>query len=167
MKTINKFYDGFTMAVMGLMAVAVIVTVFLRYGLNITFAWAEEAITFIFIATTYLGVVIAVREKEHIAIDYVVKKSPPWLALLLKLFKDGFILWLHYIIFTVSLNWIDKVGNVVAPSLRIPMKYFYYMMPASACLVSLAVVIRMITTIRQFGISAEDQEESDERSESL
>lgn len=150
MKKINQLFDLFCMSMMGVLAISVIITVGLRYIFNMTFAWAEEAITFVFIATTYFGVVIGVREREHICIDFVATKVSPCIGYIMSVLRDIGIIGIHYIILQTSLLWISKVGNVVAPSLRIPLSYFYYMMPLSALLVLLITVVQLYGNTKSY-----------------
>lgn len=65
-KWFEKILTGWCILLMGIMALSVIISVFLRYVLGITFVWAEEAITYFFIATTYFGAILGVKENEHI-----------------------------------------------------------------------------------------------------
>ena len=75
MKALHKVYDLLCIFLMAILAVMVILSVYLRYVHNMTFVWAEEAISFVFIATTYLGVVIGVRDNEHISISVIKDKN--------------------------------------------------------------------------------------------
>ncbi|MCK7482867.1 MAG: TRAP transporter small permease subunit [Candidatus Moduliflexus flocculans] len=53
----------------GLRAAGVIISVFLRCVFGVSFAWAEELMTMVFIATTFFGAALGLREGEHIAIS--------------------------------------------------------------------------------------------------
>jgi len=60
----------------GLLASGVIVSVFLRYVFSIAFVWSEELLTMVFVATTFFGAALGLREQEHIAITYFTEKMP-------------------------------------------------------------------------------------------
>lgn len=122
---------------MGIMAVFVIATVFLRYAMALTFAWAEEFITMLFIATTYFGAVIGVRDSEHISVDFLIEKTSSNVSKLIKGIVIVVVIFVQIVLIIYSWSWINKVGNVLTPGLRLPIKYFYYMLPLSAAFIIL------------------------------
>lgn len=128
---IDWLFEKLNIALMAFLVVAVMITVILRYFFNISFIWAEEMILFTFIATTYFGIVVCVKEDEHIAIDFFVEKSSGNLKLLLQTFISiiGIItlLWIG----KLSLSWIETVGGTLSPGMKLPYKYIYSWMPFS------------------------------------
>ena len=50
--------------------------VLFRYALRISVPWTEELARILFILTMFLGIAIAIREKEHIVVDFLFKKLP-------------------------------------------------------------------------------------------
>lgn len=116
---------------MAFLAISVIVTVFLRYTFNICFIWAEEMIIFIFIATTYFGMIMCVKEDEHIAIDFFKEKFSPFIQRIIDtvitIIGVVTLLCLAYI----SLKWINTVGGTKSSGLKIEYKYIYIWLPIS------------------------------------
>jgi TRAP-type C4-dicarboxylate transport system permease small subunit len=45
-----------------------------RYVLRISVPWTEELARILFISTMFLGIAIAIRENEHIVVDFLFKK---------------------------------------------------------------------------------------------
>lgn len=141
----DKFLEILNVSLMGIMAVAVIITVFLRYVMNITFIWVEELITFIFIATTYFGIILCVKENEHIGIDFFRNLLPAKLKIIIEsiitLIVTGTLIYLAII----SFGWIDKVGNTLSSGLKLQYKYVYMMMPITfilSAIYEVRVIIR-------------------------
>lgn len=128
---IDWVFEKLNVALMMFLVLAVIVTVVLRYFFNISFIWAEEMILFTFIATTYFGVVVCVKEDEHIAIDFFVNRLPAKAKLVLETLISiiGIItlLWIA----KVSLSWIETVGSTLSSGMKLPYKYVYSWMPFS------------------------------------
>src|SRR6056297_3645711 len=60
----------------GILALTIIFTVFLRYVFGITFVWAEEVITYLFIGTTFFGAALVTKENEHISIPALLEALP-------------------------------------------------------------------------------------------
>jgi len=152
----NKLLKAFDRALLvwcltitALLAAAVILSVFLRYVLGITFVWAEEVITLLFIATTFFGAALATKENEHIGIHTLVdvfSKPVKKIVIIITLLISIAVV---VILFLRSLDWIEKAGGLVTPGLRVPERFFYYMVPVSAVLMIfyfLRRICRLIVT---------------------
>jgi len=50
--------------------------VMFRYVLQVPVPWTEELARMLFIVTMFLGIAIAIREQEHIVVDFLFKKLP-------------------------------------------------------------------------------------------
>jgi TRAP-type C4-dicarboxylate transport system permease small subunit len=50
--------------------------VLFRYALRISVPWTEELARMLFILTMFLGIAIAIREREHIVVDFLFKNLP-------------------------------------------------------------------------------------------
>lgn len=129
------------------MTILVIVSVFLRYVMGITFIWAEEAITMLFIASSFYGAVLCVHEDEHIRIEFIYEKFSPKVRQIMNIIIDFVILFVEFYMTKLSLFWIGKVGNVLTNGMRIPIKYFYSMIPISCTVISIYCVISIIVQI--------------------
>jgi TRAP-type C4-dicarboxylate transport system permease small subunit len=125
----------------------VIIFVFLRYFFGVTFVWAEEMITMLFIATTYFGAVLGMKHKEHINIAFFYDMFPPSVQYYIEIVNHLVILVLQIAITGISIKWISKVGNVMTNGMRLPIKYFYYMMPLSAALIGGFCIIHISSLI--------------------
>lgn len=143
---LGKGYQIFCQILLLLMTILVIVFVFLRYSFNITFVWAEELITMLFISTTYFGAVMGMKYNEHINIGFFHERMPPKIKKYIDILNYLIILILQVALIKISMDWIAKVGNNLTDGLRLPIRYFYYMMPFSAlaiggfCLVSIVTI---------------------------
>ncbi len=125
----------FCMFLTGILALTIIFTVFLRYVFGITFVWAEEVITYLFIGTTFFGAALVTKENEHISIPALLEALPRTPRKILSVF--GLIVSIVVVLFLLSksLIWIEKAGNLVTPGLRVPERFFYYMVPISCVLI--------------------------------
>lgn len=135
------------LVITALLAAAVICSVFLRYVLGITFVWAEEVITMLFIGTTFFGAALTTKEDEHIGIpallEAVSKSARKVLTIIGLLISTAVVVFL----FHRSLNWIQKAGDLVTPGLRVPERYFYYMVPISAVLMAFYCLRRIFALL--------------------
>jgi TRAP-type C4-dicarboxylate transport system permease small subunit len=132
-------------AVIILIALMVIISVSLRYLFGISYVWFQELIVLMFIFTTFFGSVAAFKRDEHLAIDIFYRKFPPKIKNFVNIIFDILIVYLNWQIINVSIKWIKRVGNVVNPGMRIPMSYFYAILPIS----SFFLLIYLFGDIRQ------------------
>lgn len=134
---LDVFLLKILVVVLSLMTLSVIIAVFLRYFFGISYVWFQELIVYLFIFTTFFGSVIAYSREEHLAINVLYNKFSEKVQIKLKLFFDLLILYLNLQLIRVSIKWINQVGNVVTPGMRIPMKYIYIILPLSSVLMLL------------------------------
>lgn len=153
-KIINS-YEIFCKILLLLMSSMVIIFVFLRYFFGITFVWAEEMITMLFISTTYFGAVIGMRYNEHINIGFFYDQMPEWIKPYIEVLNSLIIFGLQVGITIISFKWIGKVGNVLTNGMRLPIKYFYYMMPISCILIGIYCLFRIVKLLSHWNERSE------------
>ncbi len=138
----------FCMFLTGILALTIIFTVFLRYVFGITFVWAEEVITYLFIGTTFFGAALVTKENEHISIPALLEALPRTPRKVLSVF--GLIVSIVVVLFLLSksLIWIEKAGDLVTPGLRVPERIFYYMVPISCVLIIFYSLRQIFAVIR-------------------
>ncbi len=80
MNRLNDLFFRLAEALLVLMLTAMVVMVFgnvvLRYGFNSGLDFSEELSRFFFIWITFLGAVIAMREKAHLGLDTLIRVLP-------------------------------------------------------------------------------------------
>lgn len=108
---------------LALMVILVFGNVVLRYGFNSGIAVSEELSRWLFIWITFLGAVVAMRERAHLGVDMLVSKLPVLgKKCCLALTYGGmlYILWLLYdgSISQIRINW-DTEAPVTGASMAI------------------------------------------------
>jgi TRAP-type transport system small permease protein len=80
-KTLNDLFfrlaEGLLVLMLSAMVVMVFGNVVLRYGFNSGLDFSEELSRFFFIWITFLGAIIAMREKAHLGLDTLIRVLPP------------------------------------------------------------------------------------------
>jgi TRAP-type C4-dicarboxylate transport system permease small subunit len=139
-----KIFEFVALVLTGTMTLAVIISVILRYFFNLSFIWAEEAITYMFIGTTFFGAVVCQKEKEHIQVNFFerlfpksVKRTAEVIGYVVTIAVLGFL-------FQISLAWIAVNGNSLSAGVMMPYKYFYIMVPISAAGMIFFTLIHLI-----------------------
>ncbi len=130
-------------ALMGLMSVFVIASVILRYSFNLTYTWAEEAITMLFVAITYFGSALATHRGEHITMNWFDNLGGASFFRLRSGAASCVVIAVSLICAWNSLEWIATVGDVLSPGLLWPMKVFYSMLPVSFGLIAFFEMVRL------------------------
>lgn len=71
-----SLFEFLTALMLALMVVLVFGNVVLRYGFNSGIAVSEEVSRWLFIWITFLGAVVALRERAHLGVDMLVSRLP-------------------------------------------------------------------------------------------
>jgi TRAP-type C4-dicarboxylate transport system permease small subunit len=129
----------------GGLAVGVIASVILRYLFNVSFAWAEESLTMVFIATTFFGAALGLREGEHIAISLPSGKGAVALRAFLRILSMAVIVVVSWFVFKYSRLWISKVGTIPSPATGIENGVFYAIVPISFGITIFYAVLHIVS----------------------
>lgn len=135
-------------ALMGALALTVILSVFFRYVLGITTVWSEELIAVLFVACTFLGTAMVARDGEHIEIDFLYGVLPPRGAAALRTLVSLVVVAVLAVVFKYSLPWIAVSGSLKTPGLEIPFKWLYALLPLSCVLTGLVELGRLPGLLR-------------------
>ncbi len=145
---ILEVFEQFCRVLLAFMTSLVIIFVFLRYFFGVTFVWAEELITMLFISTTYFGAVLGMKYREHITISFLADMLPSRIHRYIEKLNYLIILLVQIAITHTSLQWISRVGNVLTNGMRLPVRYFYMMMPISSVLIGFYCILFIFTPNR-------------------
>ncbi len=150
-KAINGFFRFLELLVVVAM-VAMVVMVFgnvvLRYGFNSGITVSDEMSRYCFVWLTYIGAMIAMREKGHLGVDTLVKHLPVAGKKACLFLSESLMLWcnLLFVIGTYKMHGL-QVSNV-SPVVGISMIWIYgigYVVGAVMALFNLGVLWRLVT----------------------
>jgi TRAP-type C4-dicarboxylate transport system permease small subunit len=119
------------MALTAILATGVIISVILRYVFSIAFVQSEELLTMVFVATTFFGAALGLRESEHIAVSNFVSAMPAKPRKVFAVIGQVVIIVVSLVMIYYSYRMIMKVGKVPSPATGIPRGYYYAMIPIS------------------------------------
>ncbi|MDX6806212.1 TRAP transporter small permease [Terrihabitans rhizophilus] len=119
---ILKILVAFLMAAM---VVLVFGNVVLRYGFNSGITLSEEVSRWMFVWLTFLGAIIAMRERGHLGVDSLVRRLPLWGKKLC--FTASYLLMLYATSLLFIGSWQQTLINwdVVAPASGLSVAFFY------------------------------------------
>jgi TRAP-type C4-dicarboxylate transport system permease small subunit len=125
---LERFIDGFCRlltALMAAMLVLMVVLVFgnvvLRYGFNSSITVSEELGRWLFVWITFMGAVVALRERSHLGTDVLVSRLPPRGKKACIVLGHGTMLYICWLVFKGSLEQTRINWEVLAPSTQWPL----------------------------------------------
>ncbi|MEQ9439367.1 MAG: TRAP transporter small permease [Cyclobacteriaceae bacterium] len=140
MPLIDKILQTILVLIMGSMSLVVAANVFCRFLLNFSLPWADETAQILLVWLTFLGAALAVKEKSHYALNYLIDRlSGPArrnLIILLHTFSILAIVVLLY--FSTIVTW--QIYPWVMPATEISRAFVYAACPVG-CLLMLYYAI--------------------------
>lgn len=141
---LDKALAVFLGVLVGVLTTSVILTVILRYVLGVSFAWAEELMTMVFIATTFFGAALGLRENEHIAIA-LPSEGHPLRRRVLSVIVMLVIIAISTFVLLYARIWIERVGRVPSPATGIESGFFYSIVPISFGIVIFYAAVHILS----------------------
>jgi len=122
---IIRTMEGMIVVCLAIMLIMVFGNVVLRYGFNSGIAESEELSRMLFVWMTFLGAVVAMRDRSHLGIDSFVRKLPAKGRKVVLVVVDAVMLYICWLMLVGS--WQQTVINLGtrAPVTGIPMAFLY------------------------------------------
>jgi TRAP-type C4-dicarboxylate transport system permease small subunit len=150
-KAIDLFFKllGF-LVVASLVAMVVMVfgNVVLRYGFNSGILISEEMSRYCFIWLTYIGAMIAMREREHLGVDTLVRRLPRAGKKVCLFLSEAMMLGVNVLFFIGTWKMHELQVTNISPVVGISMIWVYgigYVVAVVMALFNLAVLVRLVT----------------------
>ena len=127
-KIITHFTRLLDWVIAGFLAIMVILVfgnVVLRYGFNSGITVSEEVSRWLFIWLTFLGAVVAIKERAHLGTDMFVSRLPVWGKKICLVLGHLLMLYLTWLFFSGSLDQARINWDVKAPATGISVAVFY------------------------------------------
>lgn len=157
-RAIDWFFKGLEFLVVAAL-VAMVFMVFgnvvLRYAFNSGIQVSEEMSRYCFIWLTYIGAMIAMREKGHLGVDTLVKHLPVGGRKFCLFLSESLMLWCNGLFFVGTWKMHDLQVTNVSPVVGISMIWIYgigYVVAAVMAMFNINVLFRLVT-----GRIAEDE----------
>ena len=129
---LNAFIDRCCRAInliialaLAVMVVMVFGNVVLRYAFNSGITISEEVSRWLFVWITFLGAIVAVRERGHLGTDFLLARLPPLGQRICLALSYALMLWCTWLLFTGALAQTRINWDVDAPVTGASMAIFY------------------------------------------
>ena len=132
----SRFEEIFCVIGLSVMAICIFIQVVLRVFFETAFHGAEEIAVYGMVTAVYLGCSLAIRERAHIRITFLVERLPHKGQVFCIVVAD--LLWLAFVLLLLkeSITWIQLLikFDYISPALGINQKYPQSVVPAALCL---------------------------------
>ncbi len=141
---VDKALSVLGKVLVAVLASGVIISVILRYVFSIAFVSSEELLTMVFVATTFFGAALGLREGEHIAVNNFTALMPQKLKRVCSILVQVCIIIVSAVMIYYSIRMIQKVGKVPSPATGIARGYYYSLMPISFVITIFYAIVNIL-----------------------
>lgn len=160
-KFIDILYEkiiGNLIKVVGIvMTVTILTQIFSRAFMKVPFSWTEELSRFMFMWFCFLGSGLALKRKAHLGIDYFVNKMNPKFRYFNQIIIDLLVGLFGFFMSYYGLSIAQIMHKQVSSVMRIPMSYFYAVIPVTGVLF---LILSIYHLLKIFNIAGRDKETS-------
>jgi C4-dicarboxylate transporter DctQ subunit len=139
-----KIIQWFLIGVLGVMTVAVFVSVVTRYLFAWTMPWSDPVARYGQTWIMLLGSSLALRKGMHIGIENFVNLFPRVIQQIVRRINVLLIFVFSVAMLVQGFNLIEIAKDQLIPELGIPMQYIYYMIPTGGGLLILTCIELML-----------------------
>lgn len=150
-RTLDQLLKGLLILLVGVLTVSVFLQVLIRFVFKFPIPWTEEVSRIAFVYTIFIGATIAVREKAHINVDFLLVMLPPGIARWVR--GVGTALVAGFLAFMVwqGIVFVQATGVQVTPVMQLPFRHLYLIIPSSGALMLLYLVLGIVDDRRTEG----------------
>jgi TRAP-type C4-dicarboxylate transport system permease small subunit len=141
---INSLVRWIIIVLMLVMTVTVSLQIVFRYVFNVPLAWSEEMARFSFAWVSFFGASALMRVREHINVAVFVDRFPPRLRAVAVFLANICALIFAYYFLVGGIALTTNEWAQLAPAMQIPMGWVYVVIPISAVLMAIWIVIQTI-----------------------
>jgi len=125
--------------------------VLIRFVFKYPLPWTEEVSRIAFVYTIFIGATIAVRQKAHLNVDFLLVVLPPKVSHVVKLAGTALVA-----VFLIFVTWqgivfVRATGVQVTPVMQVPFRYLYLVLPTCGGLMLLYLILGAIDDLRAKG----------------
>lgn len=110
-------------------------------------SWSEEAARYLLVWSTFLGATMAYKRGMHIAVTFLVEAFPPAAGKAMKIISHLLAAAFFVIIISYGIKYMQMQSTQVSASLRIPMKYIYFIIPFAGAVMSIHALTKILEVL--------------------
>ena len=148
---ILRFYDSLTMGLLALAGAVMfglsIGNALLRYFFSAPLTWGEEISRYAMVWGVLIGVAVAYRCGQHVAITLITEVLPRKAILPVRILSHVLALVTAFVLFWSGRVLTDSLGMIFAPSSDIPMSWVFVAFPVCAVMLAFEALRLLITDL--------------------
>lgn len=123
--------------------------VFFRYVVGHALSWPEEVAGIFFVWFTLFGVAAVLREDDHIAFDFLVKHTPPFVGRIIKMFCLLMIQVYAFFLIYHGYSYARMFSFEMTPAARINLLWLTLSLPISGLLIIIFSILKIAAIFKQ------------------
>jgi TRAP-type C4-dicarboxylate transport system permease small subunit len=144
LKALDRILKCLLTFLVGLFTVSVFLQVLIRFVFKYPLPWTEEVSRIAFVYTIFIGATIAVREKAHLNVDFLLVILPARVGRAISLAGTALVA-----VFLIVATWqgivfVRATGVQVTPVMQVPFRYLYLIIPSCGALMLLFLILGAI-----------------------
>ena len=143
LKGVDRVLGTVSSALMAALILVVLYSVFSRYILNASIAWAEELSRFLLIGVVCMGAVTAYFRNEHLGLDILVKMLPEAAHKYVDIIRNLLLLLITAFMAWGGFRMMMESMDSLSPALRVRVGYIYTILPLFSGLLCLTTAVRL------------------------
>lgn len=133
----------------GLLTVSVFLQVLIRFVFKYPLPWTEEVSRIAFVYSIFVGATIAVREKAHLNVDFLLVALPAVVARAVKFLGATLMAVFLSVMTWQGIEFVRVTGVQVTPVMQVPFRYLYLIIPSSGGLMLLYLILATLDDFRE------------------
>ena len=146
-RVVEKIVRWIVIVLMLVMTVTVSLQIAFRYFFNIPLGWSEELARFSFVWVSFFGASALMRVREHINVTVFVDNFPPRLRAVCVILANLCALIFAYYFVVGGIALATNEWSQLAPAMEIPMGWVYVVIPISAILMAIWIVLQTLEAL--------------------
>ncbi len=141
---VDRAADALLIGLSAALVSIMLAAVYFRYALNRSLSWSDEVVRYLFVWFTLLGAAVAVREREHIRVDYFVEKLPPSLRRAAEAFSLAGVCLFQAGLTVLGAGWVWSTRGSLTSALQWPLNLLFYAALPCSTLLGLWYAVRRL-----------------------
>jgi len=125
--------DRIVVVYFAVILIIVLTAVFFRYVIGHSLAWSDEVVRYLFVQFTLLGTALALRDREHIRVEFFVERLPRRRRAGVEALGLLLVLGFNLLLVLVGTRWVFESAGSTTPALGLPLNWVLFApLPVSA-----------------------------------
>lgn len=154
---VTRVLKGALVALMAAMAIVIILQVFSRYVLGQSIPWTEELGRYLLIYMTFIGSSVAVYERAHLKVDFLILKLPIAVQKVISIVTNLLLIIAAGCLLFYGDKFTSLSAGTISPALEQSMAWIYASMPIAGLLMILYLVPQVIDQVVNWRTNVPEQ----------